>query len=168
YLSYLKETVDNDFEGIHIALDCAHGATSSLATHLFADLEADIHSIGSSPNGMNINEGVGSTHPETLAAFVQEKEADIGLAFDGDGDRLIAVDEQGHMIGCDWIRCICRKHLNVQGLLIHNTIVSTVMSNLGFYQAGEANGMKSDQTSVGDRYVMEEMRNGGYNLGGEE
>ena len=168
YLSYLKETVDNDFEGIHIALDCAHGATSSLATHLFADLEADIHSIGSSPNGMNINEGVGSTHPEKLAAFVQEKEADIGLAFDGDGDRLIAVDEQGNIVDGDQILFICGKHLNEQGLLKHSTIVSTVMSNLGFYQAVEANGMKSDQTSVGDRYVMEEMRNGGYNLGGEQ
>src|SRR5699024_3837890 len=137
-------------------------------THLFAGLEADIHSIGCSPNGMNINEGVGATHPEKLAAFVREREADIGLAFDGDGDRLIAVDEQGNIVYGDQILFICGKHLNEQGLLKHNTIVSTVMSNLGFYQAVEANGMKSDQTSVGDRYVMEEMRNGGYNLRSEE
>src|SRR5690606_20484801 len=89
YLSYLKDTVDNDFEGLTIALDCAHGATSSLATHLFADLEAEIFSMGSSPNGLNINDGVGSTHPEKLQEFVLEKGADIGLAFDGDGDRLI-------------------------------------------------------------------------------
>ncbi|WLV24866.1 phosphoglucosamine mutase [Aciduricibacillus chroicocephali] len=168
YLSYLKETVDTDFEGIRIALDCAHGATSSLATHLFADLEADIETIGSSPNGLNINDGYGSTHPEKLQAFVLEKEADIGLAFDGDGDRLIAVDEKGQIVDGDQIMFICAKHLNEKGLLRHNTVVSTVMSNLGFYKALEANGMKSDKTSVGDRYVMEEMRKGGYNLGGEQ
>lgn len=168
YLSYLKETIDTDFEGIRIALDCAHGATSSLATHLFADLEADIETIGSSPNGMNINDGFGSTHPENLQAFVLEKEADIGLAFDGDGDRLIAVDEKGELVDGDQIMFICAKHLNEKGLLRHNTVVSTVMSNLGFYKALEENGMKSDKTSVGDRYVMEEMRKGGYNLGGEQ
>lgn len=168
YLSFLKETIDTDFEGTRIALDCAHGATSSLATHLFADLEADIYTIGSSPNGLNINDGYGSTHPEKLQQFVLEKEADIGLAFDGDGDRLIAVDEKGNTIDGDQIMFICAKHLNEKGLLRHNTVVSTVMSNLGFYKAVEANGMKSDKTSVGDRYVMEEMRKGNYNLGGEQ
>lgn len=168
YLSYLKETIDNDFDGLRIALDCAHGATSSLATHLFADLEADIYTIGSSPNGLNINDGYGSTHPENLQAFVTEKDAHIGLAFDGDGDRLIAVDEKGNLIDGDQIMFICAKYLNDKGLLRHHTVVSTVMSNLGFYRALEANGMKSDKTSVGDRYVMEEMRRGGYNLGGEQ
>jgi phosphoglucosamine mutase len=168
YLSYLKESIDNDFEGIRIALDCANGATSSLATHLFADLEADIYTIGASPNGLNINDGVGSTHPETLQAFMAEKGADIGLAFDGDGDRLIAVDEKGNIIDGDQIMFICGKYMNEKGFLRHNTIVSTVMSNIGFYKALEENGMRSDKTAVGDRYVMEEMRKGGYNLGGEQ
>ncbi|WP_019376958.1 phosphoglucosamine mutase [Virgibacillus halodenitrificans] len=168
YLSFLKDTIDNDFEGIRIALDCAHGATSSLATHLFADLEADIFSIGSSPDGLNINDGVGSTHPETLQAFVEEKNADIGLAFDGDGDRLIAVDEKGNIVDGDQIMFICAKYMNEKGFLRKNTVVSTVMSNIGFYKAIEKNGMRSDKTAVGDRYVMEEMRKGGYNLGGEQ
>ncbi|AXI07690.1 phosphoglucosamine mutase [Oceanobacillus sp. 143] len=168
YLSFLKTTIDNDFEGMQIALDCAHGATSSLATHLFADLEADIYSIGSSPNGLNINDGVGSTHPETLQAYVLEKGADIGLAFDGDGDRLIAVDEKGGIVDGDQIMYICAKYMNEKGLLNENTVVSTVMSNIGFYKAIEENGMRSDKTAVGDRYVMEEMRKGGYNLGGEQ
>ncbi|PAV28194.1 phosphoglucosamine mutase [Virgibacillus profundi] len=168
YLSYLKDTVDNDFEGLRIALDCAHGSTSSLATHLFADLEADIFSIGSSPDGLNINDGFGSTHPETLQGFVAEKGADIGLAFDGDGDRLIAVDEKGNIVDGDQILFICAKYLNEKGVLRQSTVVSTVMSNLGFYKAVEENGMRSDKTAVGDRYVMEEMRKGGYNLGGEQ
>ncbi|ASN03627.1 phosphoglucosamine mutase [Virgibacillus necropolis] len=168
YISFLKGSVDNEFEGMQIALDCANGSTSSLASHLFADLEADIYTIGSSPDGLNINDGVGSTHPETLQAFVSEKGADIGLAFDGDGDRLIAVDEKGQLVDGDQIMYICGKYMNEKGHLHHNTVVSTVMSNLGFYKALEDNGMRSDKTAVGDRYVMEEMRKGGYNLGGEQ
>jgi phosphoglucosamine mutase len=168
YLQYLKQTVDEDFSGIHVALDCAHGATSSLATHLFADLDADVSTMGASPNGLNINEGVGSTHPEALAAFVKEKGADVGLAFDGDGDRLIAVDENGQIVDGDQIMYICAKYLNEQGRLKHQTVVSTVMSNLGFYKALEAQGIKSVQTAVGDRYVVEEMKKNGYNLGGEQ
>lgn len=168
YLSYLKETIDLDFDGIHIALDCAHGATSSLATHLFADLEAEIDSIGSSPNGLNINKGVGSTHPEGLQAFVKEKHADIGLAFDGDGDRLIAVDETGEIVDGDKILFICAKYMNDKGFLEKNTVVSTVMSNLGFYNAIEESDMESVQAAVGDKYVMEVMRESGYNLGGEQ
>lgn len=168
YLSFLKDTIDNDFDGLTIALDCAHGATSSLATHLFADLEADIFSIGSSPNGLNINDGFGSTHPEALQKFVLEKDADIGLAFDGDGDRLIAVDEKGNIVDGDQIMYICGKYMKGKGGLRHDTIVSTIMSNIGFYKALEENGMRSDKTAVGDRYVMEEMRKGGYNLGGEQ
>ncbi len=168
YLSYLKDTVEHDFAGMKIALDCAHGSASSLATHLFADLEADTFTIGSSPTGLNINDNCGSTHPEALQQFVLEKEADIGLAFDGDGDRLIAVDEQGNLVDGDKIMFICGKYMNDKGFLNHHTVVSTVMSNIGFYKALEEHGMKSDQTSVGDRYVMEEMRKGGYNLGGEQ
>lgn len=168
YLQFLKQTVDEDFSGIHIALDCAHGATSSLANYLFADLEADLSTMGASPNGLNINDGVGSTHPESLAAFVKEKEADVGLAFDGDGDRLIAIDENGDIVDGDQIMFICSKYLKEQGRLKHGTVVSTVMSNLGFYKALVSNGINSVKTAVGDRYVVEEMRKNGYNLGGEQ
>lgn len=168
YLQYLKQTVDEDFAGIHVALDCAHGATSSLATYLFADLEADLSTMGASPNGLNINEGVGSTHPEALAAFVKERNADIGLAFDGDGDRLIAIDENGNVVDGDQIMYICAKYMKEHGRLRHSTVVSTVMSNLGFYKGLENNGVHSVQTAVGDRYVVEEMKKNGYNLGGEQ
>lgn len=168
YLSFLKESIDNDFDGIRVALDCAHGATSSLATHLFADLEADIYSMGSSPNGLNINDGVGSTYPEPLQKFVLEKEADIGLAFDGDGDRLIAVDEEGNTVDGDQILFICAKYMSEQGHLKHNTVVSTVMSNIGFYKALDGYEIESEQAGVGDRYVMEKMREGDYHLGGEQ
>ena len=168
YISYLKQTVEEDFLNIHVALDCAHGATSSLATHLFADLEADISTMGSSPDGLNINEGVGSTHPEKLAAFVLERGADVGLAFDGDGDRLIAVDEKGQIVDGDQIMFIIGKYLSLKGRLNKNTIVSTVMSNMGFYKALEENGLTSVKTAVGDRYVVEEMRANDYNLGGEQ
>ncbi|MCQ6282770.1 phosphoglucosamine mutase [Bacillus sp. EB600] len=168
YLQYLKNTVDEDFSGIHIALDCAHGSTSALATHLFADLDADLSTMGASPNGLNINAGVGSTHPEALAAFVTEKGADVGLSFDGDGDRLIAIDEKGNIVDGDQIMYICAKYLKEKGRLKHGTVVSTVMSNLGFYKGLEAHGIHSVQTAVGDRYVVEEMKKGGYNLGGEQ
>ena len=168
YISYLKQTVDEEFLGIHVALDCAHGATSQLATHLFADLEADISTMGASPNGLNINEGVGSTHPEKLAAFLLERGADVGLAFDGDGDRLIAVDEKGQIVDGDQIMFIIGKYLNAKGRLKKNTVVSTVMSNMGFYKALEENDMTSVQTAVGDRYVVEEMRANDYNVGGEQ
>ncbi|UII56123.1 phosphoglucosamine mutase [Cytobacillus spongiae] len=168
YLQYLKQSVDEEFTGIHVALDCAHGATSSLAAHLFADLDADISTMGASPNGLNINDGVGSTHPEALAAFVKEKEADVGLAFDGDGDRLIAIDENGEIVDGDQIMYICGKYMGEHGQLKHGTVVSTVMSNLGFYKGLEAHGIKSVQTAVGDRYVVEEMKKNGYNLGGEQ
>lgn len=168
YLQYLKNTVDEDFSGIHIALDCAHGATSSLATHLFADLDADISIMGASPNGININAGVGSTHPEALAALVKEKGADVGLSFDGDGDRLIAIDEKGNIVDGDQIMFICGKYMKEHGRLKHSTIVSTVMSNLGFYKGLEGYGIHSVPTAVGDRYVVEEMKKNGFNLGGEQ
>lgn len=168
YISYLKQTVDEEFLGIHVALDCAHGATSQLATHLFADLEADISTMGASPDGLNINEGVGSTHPEKLAAFVLERGADVGLAFDGDGDRLIAIDEKGQIVDGDQIMFIIGKYLHAKGRLKKDTIVSTVMSNMGFYKALEDNGMTSVKTAVGDRYVVEEMRAHDYNVGGEQ
>lgn len=168
YIQYLKQSIDEDFVGIHVALDCANGATSSLGTHVFADLDADLSTMGVSPNGLNINDGVGSTHPEGLAKFVLEKGANVGLAFDGDGDRIIAVDEKGNIVDGDQIMYICAKYLNSQGRLNNKTVVSTVMSNMGFYKALEANDMTSVKTSVGDRYVVEEMKKNGYNLGGEQ
>lgn len=168
YIQYLKQTVDDDFSGIHIALDCANGATSSLANYLFADLEADLSTMGASPDGLNINDGVGSTHPDSLAKFVLEKGADVGLAFDGDGDRLIAVDENGEIVDGDQIMYICAKYMKQEGRLKQSTVVSTVMSNLGFYKALEVQEIKSIPTAVGDRYVVEEMKKNGYNLGGEQ
>ncbi|MBN8194175.1 phosphoglucosamine mutase [Bacillus sp. NTK074B] len=168
YIQYLKQSVDEDFDGLHIALDCAHGATSALATHLFADLDADISTMGASPNGLNINEGVGSTHPEALAEMVKEKGADLGLAFDGDGDRIIAIDEHGQIVDGDQIMYICGKYLKSHGQLKQSTVVSTVMSNLGFHKGLEENGIQSIQTAVGDRYVVEEMKKHGYTLGGEQ
>jgi phosphoglucosamine mutase len=151
YLQFLKQTVDEDFDGLHIALDCAHGATSALATHLFADLDGDLSTMGASPDGLNINEGVGSTHPEALAAMLKEKGADVGLAFDGDGDRLIAIDENGEIVDGDQIMFICAKHLKSEGRLKQSTVVSTVMSNLGFHKGLEESDIKSIQTAVGDR-----------------
>ncbi|WP_188208275.1 phosphoglucosamine mutase [Alkalibacillus aidingensis] len=168
YLQHLKQTVDTDFDGLKVVLDCAHGATSSLASHLFADLEADILSIGSSPDGTNINDGYGSTSPEKLRETVIEQGADVGLAFDGDGDRLIAVDEKGNIVDGDKIMYICGKQLKKQGRLKKDTIVTTVMSNIGLYRALDELDIDTVKTAVGDRYVMEEMRANDYSLGGEQ
>lgn len=168
YLQFLKNTVSEDFSSLHIALDCANGAASSLAPHLMADLEADISTIGNNPDGININEGVGSTHPEALAAFVVEKGADLGLAFDGDADRLIAVDENGNIVDGDQIMYICGKHLKQELMLNKNTVVTTIMSNIGLHKSLQEIDVETVQTKVGDRHVMEEMRANGYSLGGEQ
>ncbi|MEZ2067745.1 phosphoglucosamine mutase, partial [Staphylococcus aureus] len=168
YLSYLKSTVDVNFEGLKIALDGANGSTSSLAPFLFGDLEADTETIGCSPDGYNINEKCGSTHPEKIAEKVVETESDFGLAFDGDGDRIIAVDENGQIVDGDQIMFIIGQEMHKNQELNNDMIVSTVMSNLGFYKALEQEGIKSNKTKVGDRYVVEEMRRGNYNLGGEQ
>ena len=168
YISYLKSTVDVDLAGMKIALDGAHGSTSSLAPFLFGDLEADTVTIGCNPNGYNINQEVGSTHPESLAKVVVESECDFGLAFDGDGDRLIAIDEKGNIVDGDQIMFIIGQAMSKNQELNNNMIVSTVMSNLGFYKALENEGIQSNKTKVGDRYVVEEMRRGNYNLGGEQ
>src|SRR5699024_1470597 len=132
-----KQTISGDLSGISVVLDAANGATSPIVNRLFADLETDFFVIGASPDGLNINEGVGSTHPELLAETVLEKEADLGLALDGDGDRLIAVDELGNVLDGDKILYICGKYLNDNGQLKNSTIVSTIMSNIGFYHALE-------------------------------
>lgn len=168
YINFLRSSVNADLSGMKVAIDAANGATAPIISQLFADLETDFYAMGDRPNGLDINEGVGSTHPEALQAFVLEKEAEIGLAFDGDGDRLIAVDEKGQLVDGDKIMFICGKHLNQKGRLNHHTIVSTVMSNLGFHKAIEAEGMTALQTKVGDRYVVEAMRKGDYILGGEQ
>ena len=155
-------------EGMHVVLDTANGAASTSARQIFADLGAHLTVIGENPDGLNINDGVGSTHPELLQEKVKEVGAAIGLAFDGDSDRLIAVDENGEIVDGDKIMYIIGSYLSSKGLLEKNTIVTTVMSNLGFHKALDAKGIQKEITAVGDRYVVEEMRKSGYNLGGEQ
>ncbi|MDO7908741.1 phosphoglucosamine mutase [Paenibacillus sp. JX-17] len=168
YLAYLKTTITHTFDGLKVVLDCAHGAAYELAPKLFRELGAEVITIGAEPNGLNINDYCGSTHPEKLKEEVLRHQADLGLAFDGDADRLIAIDEQGQEVDGDFILCICGDAMNKAGKLNDSTIVSTVMSNIGFYKATEKLGLKTAKTAVGDRYVMAEMRRGGYNLGGEQ
>ena len=155
-------------EGMHVVLDTANGAASTSARQIFADLGAHLTVIGENPDGLNINDGVGSTHPEHLQEKVKEVGAAIGLAFDGDSDRLIAVDENGEIVDGDKIMYIIGSYLSSKGLLEKNTIVTTVLSNLGFHKALDAKGIQKEITAVGDRYVVEEMRKSGYNLGGEQ
>ena len=168
YAQYLQTTIPDDLSGITVCLDAANGAASPVVNRVFADLETCFYTLGVNPDGININKGVGSTHPDVLGKFVVEKKADVGLAFDGDADRCIAVDENGRIIDGDRIMFICGKYLKERNKLNQNTIVSTVMSNLGFHLAVEAEGMTALKTQVGDRYVVEEMRKNGYNLGGEQ
>ena len=168
YVQHIKQSISGDFSGIKIALDCANGATTGVAPFIFGDLEADIETIGCKPNGININDNVGSTKIDTIANFVKENNVDVGFAFDGDGDRVLAVDSKGNIVDGDKIMFILAKHLKEQGELKDNMVVSTVMSNIGFYKAIEENGLQSVKTAVGDRYVVEEMRNNDYSLGGEQ
>ena len=168
YVQHIKQSISGDLSGIKIALDCANGATTGVAPFIFGDLEADIETIGCKPNGININDNVGSTKIDTIANFVKENNVDVGFAFDGDGDRVLAVDSKGNIVDGDKIMFILAKHLKEQGELKDNMVVSTVMSNIGFYKAIEENGLQSVKTAVGDRYVVEEMRNNDYSLGGEQ
>lgn len=168
YDEFLKNTAEGSFDGFEITLDTANGATYTSARTVFSDLSATINVIGENPDGLNINLGVGSTHPENLAKAVVAKGSDLGLAFDGDGDRLIAVDETGAIVDGDKIMFIVAKHLHEKGLLAQDTVVTTVMSNLGFHKALEAAGINSVITAVGDRYVVEEMKKNDYNFGGEQ
>lgn len=167
YQEFLVST-GAELTGLKVALDTAHGAASTSARQVFVDLGAQIEVIGEKPDGLNINDGVGSTHPEALQALVRETGSDIGLAFDGDADRLIAVDENGDIVDGDKIMFIIGTYLSEKGQLAHNTIVTTVMSNLGFHKALDAKGINKAVTAVGDRYVVEEMRKSGFNLGGEQ
>ncbi|RUS45145.1 phosphoglucosamine mutase [Cohnella sp. AR92] len=168
YVEFLKTTVRHSLSGLKIVLDCAHGAAYELAPEIFRELGAEVIVYGAKPNGLNINDGVGSTHPEMLAKKVQEHEADLGLAFDGDADRLIAIDENGEEVDGDYVLCICGDAMKRDGRLKKDTVVTTVMSNIGFFKAAEKIGLKTARTAVGDRYVMEEMVREGYNLGGEQ
>lgn len=168
YIQHIKQSISGDLSNIKIALDCANGATTGVAPFIFGDLEADIETIGCQPNGININDNVGSTKIETISEFVKENNVDVGFAFDGDGDRVLAVDAKGHVVDGDKIMFILAKHLKKQGELKDNMVVSTVMSNIGFYKAIEENGLQSVKTAVGDRYVVEEMRKNDYSLGGEQ
>ena len=168
YVQHIKQSISGDLSGIKIALDCANGATTGVAPFIFGDLEADIETIGCKPNGININDNVGSTKIDTIANFVKENNVDVGFAFDGDGDRVLAVDSKGNIVDGDKIMFILAKHLKEQGELKDNMVVSTVMSNIGFYKAIEENGLQSVKTAVGDRYVVEEMRKNDYSLGGEQ
>ena len=168
YIQHIKQSISGDLSGIKIALDCANGATTGIAPFIFGDLEADIETIGCQPNGVNINDNVGSTKINTIAEFVKENNVDMGFSFDGDGDRVLAVDSKGNVVDGDKIMFILAKHLKDQGELKDNMVVSTVMSNIGFYKAIEENGLQSVKTAVGDRYVVEEMRNNSYSLGGEQ
>jgi phosphoglucosamine mutase len=168
YVNFLKTTVKTDFSGLRIVLDCAHGAAYELAPRVFRELGAEVITIFAEPNGRNINDHCGSTHPEFLREEVLKQKADLGLSFDGDADRLIAVDDTGAEIDGDFLLTICGDAMNRDGKLNHGTIVTTVMANLGFFQGAKNLGLNTAKTSVGDRYVMEEMRRGGFNLGGEQ
>lgn len=151
-----------------IALDCANGASYKIAQRVFSELGAEVLAIGNTPDGVNINKDCGSTHIEALKAFVAEKGADIGFAFDGDADRFLAIDENGEIVDGDKVLMICGIQLKKEGKLKNNTIVGTIMSNLGFDLAGRENEINIVRTKVGDRYVLEEMLDKGYILGGEQ
>lgn len=170
YVDFLIRTLPSGFSlaGMKIILDCANGATFQVAPRVFERLGAQVTSLFTSPNGVNINHACGSQHPEVLAETVVRQGADAGLAFDGDGDRLIAIDETGHILSGDQILAVCAGFLFETGRLNHNRVVTTVMSNLGFKQAMKAAGIEHLMAQVGDRYVLEKMRETGANLGGED
>lgn len=168
YREFLKSTVDIDLEGMKIVLDCANGASYRIAEKVLKELGADLVVTSNGPDGININEKCGSTHPQALQQRVVEEQADMGLAFDGDADRLIAIDEKGRVVDGDKMIYICGKMLKAQGRLVGNKVTATVMSNIGFHKAIESIGAKVDTTSVGDRYVLEKMIETGCVIGGEQ
>jgi phosphoglucosamine mutase len=168
YVDYLVETVPNRLDGLKVVLDTAHGAASVAAPAALRRLGAEVISIGSAPDGLNINDGCGSTHLDQLSAKVLEHGADLGMANDGDADRVLAVDAAGQPVDGDQIMAILALSLRERGALAANTVVATVMANLGFKIAMERAGLRVVETAVGDRYVLEAMRQGGYVLGGEQ
>ena len=170
YISYLKSTFPKELEldGLKIVVDCAHGATYRVAPEVLGELGAEIIPIGVRPNGRNINRLCGATHPEGMARLVARYQADLGIAFDGDGDRCIMVDNKGRVVDGDHILAICALDMQRRQTLKRKTVVATVMSNLGLEMALKNYGLKLIRTQVGDRYVLESMLKGGYNLGGEQ
>ena len=170
YIVFLKNTFpkEHTMEGTKVVLDCSHGATYRVAPDTFFELGADVTSLFDEPNGENINDQCGSQHPETLAEEVIKAKADVGFAFDGDGDRCIAVDEKGAVLTGDQIMAICAKEMKKEGTLHNNLVVCTVMSNIGFSIALKELGIEQEATKVGDRYVLEEMQAKGSVIGGED
>ncbi|MBF4806203.1 MAG: phosphoglucosamine mutase, partial [Pseudoleptotrichia goodfellowii] len=168
YLDFLSSTVKKSFKGTKIVIDAANGAAYRVASKIFQRLGADIIVINNIPNGKNINVDCGSTHPELLQEIVQVYKADLGLAYDGDADRLIAVDHTGKIIDGDLIIGIIAKNFKSKGLLNNNKVVTTVLSNMGFEKYLEENGIGLIRANVGDRYVLEKMKEFGLNLGGEQ
>lgn len=168
YLDHLRTSVMCSLDGICIAVDCANGAASATAYELFTSLGASVKILGNEPNGINVNENCGSTHMESLAKTVKEGGFDCGVAFDGDADRCLCVDENGEMIDGDKIMAICALDLKSRGRLHKDTVVGTVMTNLGLIKFCEKNGMNFVATKVGDRFVLEEMLLGDYSFGGEQ
>ena len=168
YLIHLLGTMPVKLEGLKVVVDCAHGAASAISPQAFADAGAKVVVIGADPDGTNINSGYGSTHLSALQAAVVEHGADLGIAHDGDADRCLAVDETGKIIDGDHIMAILALAMKDAGELSRNTLVATVMSNLGLKMAMQESGIEMIETAVGDRYVLEQMREGGYALGGEQ
>lgn len=168
YIQYLKSVEPVDLTGLTIAVDCANGAASSVVPMLLAELGAQVVPMFHTPNGVNINDSCGSTHPEKLCGAVLSRHAHLGLAFDGDADRLIAVDENGNLVDGDQIMFICAQDLKERGLLSKNTVVVTVMSNLGLHRALDKAGIEIAETQVGDRWVLEELLRRGAVFGGEQ
>lgn len=168
YVAFAKSTIDGDLSGLKIAIDCANGAAYKTSEIALKELGAEVFVIHNNPDGVNINKNCGSTHPEDLMKFVVENNCDLGLAFDGDADRCLAVDEKGTLINGDFMMCISAKHLKEIGKLNKDTVVVTVMSNLGLDIALKEENIKTVKTKVGDRYVLEEMQKGSYSIGGEQ
>ena len=168
YINHIAETIDGDLSGLNIVVDCSNGSSSATAAKLFEKLGANIHIIADDPNGININKNCGSTHMDSLARTVVEKGFDAGIALDGDADRCLAVDENGVIVDGDEIMAILATAMKKQGRLAQNTLVTTIMSNMGLFKFAEDNGISMQTTKVGDRYVLENMRNNGYVLGGEQ
>lgn len=168
YVVHLLSTLSNRLDGLHVVLDCAHGAAAGISPEVFTDAGARVTVIGADPDGYNINDGVGSTHLDVLAAAVLEHKADFGIAHDGDADRCLAVDHEGTVVDGDQIMAILALSMKENGELTNDTLVATVMSNLGLLLAMERNGITVTQTAVGDRYVLEELTEHGLSLGGEQ
>ncbi len=168
YIEHLLSITDMSFEGYKIALDCANGSSSVSAKEVFTRLGADVVVISAEPDGVNINENCGSTHLENLQKYVIENNCHMGFAFDGDADRMLAVDHTGEFVDGDKCIAICAKHMKQLGKLKKDTAVVTVMSNMGFFRFCEENGIYCEKTKVGDRYVLENMVSNGYSIGGEQ